>query len=81
MAYIRTIPPEEATGDLRRQYEAALKRAGRVFNIIRIQSLNPSALRASNAFYLTVMKGPGPLERPVREMLATVTARTLDCFY
>lgn len=81
MAHIRTIAPEEAAGDLRRQYDEAVKRSGRVFNIIRIQSLNPAALRASNRFYLTVMKGPGPLERPVREMLATVTARTLDCFY
>lgn len=81
MAYIRTVSPEEATGKLRRMYDAAVGRAGRLFNIIRIQSLNPPALQASNQFYMVLMKGPGPLERPIREMLATVTSRTLDCFY
>jgi alkylhydroperoxidase family enzyme len=81
MPHIRTIPPEEATGSLKRQYDAAIKRAGRVFNIVSIQSLNPSALDASIRLYTTVMMGPGPLERPVREMLATVTARELNCFY
>ena len=81
MPYIRTVPPEEATGDLQRQYEAAIRRAGRVFNIVSIQSLNPPALDASIGLYGTLMLGPGPLDRPTREMLATVTSRTLDCFY
>jgi len=81
MPHIRTIPPEEATGSLKRQYNAAVKRAGRVFNIVSLQSLNPRALDASMRLYTTLITGPGPLERPVREMLATATARELDCFY
>ncbi len=47
MAYIRTIAPEEATGELKRHYDAAVKRAGRVFNVIRTQSLHPASLEAS----------------------------------
>jgi hypothetical protein len=81
MAYIRTIPPEDATGDLKRQYDAAVKRAGRVFNIVRLQSLNPPVMDASIRLYITLMVGAGPLARPVREMLATVTSRALNCFY
>ena len=81
MAYIRTIAPEEATGALKQQYDAAIKRAGHVFNIVRLQSLNPRALDASIRLYQTLMLGPGPLPRATREMLATVTSRTLDCFY
>ncbi|MFQ5696408.1 MAG: hypothetical protein ACE5HB_10500 [Terriglobia bacterium] len=81
MAYIRTVAPEEATGEVKRHYDGALKRAGRVFNILRLSSLNPRALSASIALYQTLMLGPGPLTRTVREMLATVTARELDCFY
>ena len=81
MPYIRTIPPDEATGPLRRQYDAAVKRAGRVFNIVSIQSLNPTAMEASIRLYKVLMLGPGSLSRPVREMLATVTSRELDCFY
>lgn len=81
MAYIRTIAPEEATGALKQLYDAAQQRAGRVFNIVRLQSLNPRALDATMRLYQTLMLGPGPLPRATREMLATVTARELNCFY
>ena len=81
MPYIETIHPEEATGRLKAQYEQAVARAGRVFNIVRIQSLNPPVLEASLRLYRTLMLGPGKLGRDMREMLATVTSRELDCFY
>lgn len=81
MPYIRTISPEEATGSLKRQYDQAIARAGRVFHIISIQSLNAPVLDASIRLYKTLMQGPGPLSRSMREMLATVTSRELDCFY
>ncbi len=81
MPYIRTIAPEEATGEIKQQYDAAIKRAGRVYNIVRLSSLNPRALDASLSLYMALMLGPGPLERATREMLATVSSRALDCFY
>lgn len=81
MPHIRTVPVEEATGLLEAEYEKAIRRAGRVFNVVGIQSLNPPVLRASIGLYQALMLGPGPLDRPTREMLATVTARELDCFY
>lgn len=81
MAYIRTIPPEEATGELKQHYDAAIKRAGRVFNIVRLQSLNPRALAASVNLYQTLMLAPGSLPRATREMLAVVVSREMDCFY
>ena len=81
MAYIHTVAPGEATGELKQHYDAAIKRAGRVYNIVRLSSLNPRALDASIRLYMTLMLEPGPLPRPLREMLATVTARELNCFY
>lgn len=81
MAYIRTIAPDEATGELKQHYDAAVKRAGRVFNIVRLQSLNPRALAASIELYKTLMLGPGTLARATREMLATVVSRETGCFY
>lgn len=81
MPRIRVVPVDEATGVLEQEYEAAIRRAGRVFNILGIQSLHPPVLRAGVRLYQALMLGPGPLERPVREMLATVTSRELDCFY
>ena len=81
MPRIRTIDPAEAEGLLAREYDAAVARAGRVFNILSLQSLNPPVLRAGIRLYQALMLGPGPLGRREREMLATVTARELDCFY
>lgn len=81
MAYIRTIPPDAASGELKRHYDAAIRRAGRVFNVVRVQSLHPRSLAASIRLYETLMTGPGPLPRSTREMLATVVSRECDCFY
>lgn len=81
MPRIRTVSVAEASGLLEEEYAAAIRRAGRVFNILGIQSLNPPVLRAGVRLYQALMLGPGPLARPVREMLATVTSRELDCFY
>ena len=81
MAWIKTIPPEEATGRLKAQYEAAIKRAGRVFNIVRLQSLNPRVLEASIELYKAMMFGPSSLSRAQREMIAVVVSKANDCFY
>ncbi|MCZ0934733.1 MAG: hypothetical protein OXJ54_06075 [Gemmatimonadetes bacterium] len=81
MPHIETVAPDEADGLLAREYEKAVRRAGRVFNVIGIQSLNPPVMRASIRLYEALMLAPGPLGWDVREMLATVTSRELDCFY
>ena len=81
MAHIRQVRDDEATGHLRRIFDEAIVRAGKVFGILRVQSLNPAALDASMAMYKTLMFGPSPLSRARREMLATVVSRANDCFY
>ena len=81
MAWIKMVMPEEATGDLKIEYEKAVRRAGKVFNILKIQSLNPAALRASMELYLATMYGPSGLSRAEREMLATVVSWANRCFY
>jgi alkylhydroperoxidase family enzyme len=81
MAWIHLAPISDATGILKRQYEAALKRAGRVWNIVRIMSPNPPTLDASMRLYGSVMMGPSPLSRVQREMLASVVSAELECHY
>ena len=81
MAYIRTVAPEDATGGLRREYEQAVRRAGKVWNILRIMSPNPGTLRASMGLYQRIMHGPSPLSRAQREMLAVVVSKANDCHY
>ena len=50
MAYIRTIAPESARGPLKRLYDAALRRAGRIWNVVRLMSIKPDVLEASCPF-------------------------------
>jgi alkylhydroperoxidase family enzyme len=81
MSWIRTIPPEEAQGPLKREYEAAARRAGRVFHILRIQSLNPAVLHENMRMYLAIMYGPSALTRVQRELLATLVSVVNRCHY
>ena len=81
MPRIRVIPLEEATGLLKRQYDAAIKRAGRIWHIVSIMSQNPRAMRAALSMYTTLMHGPSPLSRGQREMLAVVVSATNHCVY
>lgn len=81
MAWIKLTHPEESTGLLKQIYDAALQRAGQVWNILRIMSPNPPVLKASMDFYGAIMHGPSPLSRGQREMLATVVSAKNDCTY
>ena len=81
MAWITEIPLEEATGLLRRELEASVKRSGRVWNIVQVMSLNAPVLKATMDQYIAIMFGPSPLSRLQRELIATVVSAELDCFY
>jgi uncharacterized peroxidase-related enzyme len=81
VAWIKMIEPEEASGELKEEYDRAVRRAGKVFNILKVQSLNPRVLHASMEIYLAAMYGPSGLSRAEREMLGTVVSWANDCFY
>jgi uncharacterized peroxidase-related enzyme len=81
MPWIRVVQDEEADGPLKTQFEAAVKRAGRVYNIVRLMSPNPAVLRDSMALYRSTMFGESPLSRAQRELLAVVVSRANGCHY
>ena len=81
MPWIKVYSLDEATGFLKKQYEAAIKRAGRIWNIVSIMSQNPRALKTSMDFYGAVMFGSSPLSRGQREMLAVVVSTANNCIY
>ncbi len=81
MAWIREVPFDEAAGLLKEEYDAAVERAGRVWHIVQVMSVNPQALSDGIRFYVTVMMGESPLSRTQREMLATVVSAELECHY
>ena len=81
MAWIKMIEAGNAAGDLKAEYDRAIGRAGKIFNILLVQSLNPKTLHASMGLYLATMHTPSGLSRAERELLATVVSSVNRCFY
>lgn len=81
MPHIEEIPPDRATGATKRAYDDAMRRAGRVWNIVSIMSVNGPVMSDSMSFYSTLMFGASPLSRAQREMIAVVTSQANDCHY
>jgi alkylhydroperoxidase family enzyme len=81
MPYIRLIEEADADGLLAEEYDAAVERAGKVFNILKAMSLRPAVLRASIALYREIMFGESGLSRRERELLATVASAEQACHY
>ena len=81
MAYLRLIDVGEAAGIAGEEYDAAVERAGKVFNVVKSMSLSPGAMRASMRLYREVMYGESELTREQRELLAVVVSAANDCYY
>jgi hypothetical protein len=67
VAYLRLIEEGEATGELAREYEAAVARAGRVMNILKSMSLRPGVLPPFLALNREINFAPSELDRVDRE--------------
>ena len=50
-------------------------------HIVRIHGVHPAVMRLHYALYEEVMRGPGPLSRVQREMIAVVVSCANDCHY
>ena len=82
MAWIKTVDETDATGIVKEEYEAAISRAGEVYNIVRLFSVRPKSMRAFIELYLLVMfDEDSPLTRMQREMIATVVSKVNECHY
>ena len=81
MAWIEQIDEDKAVGLLARVYEGAKKRAGRVYNILRVQSQNATSLQPAMTLYSAIMHADSPLTLAQREMLAVVVSHNNECHY
>lgn len=81
MAWIKTIPESEATGQLKEVYDYIAKQRGGFGNILRVHSLNPEALRRGADFMWWLMRGESRLTPAQREMIATSVSAALSCRY
>ncbi len=81
MAWIEEITHDRATGLLKVELDKAVERAGRVWNIVQVMSVNPLVLQASIGLYGAIMFGSSALTRFQRELLATIVSAELKCRY
>jgi len=50
-------------------------------NIIRIHGVHPRVMRHHYDLYVEIMRGPGPLSRVQREMIAVAVSAVNECRY
>ena len=82
MAFISYVPYDEASGELADLYKKFWdKELGGVDHILRIHSHNPRSMLGHYEYYRHIMKGPSPLSRPQREMIAVVVSAMNHCHY
>lgn len=82
MAWIQTVDETDATGVVKAEYDAAIARAGELYNIVKLFSVRPKSMRAFVELYKVVMHDEDcPLSRMQREMIATVVSKVNECHY
>ncbi|MCB9839146.1 MAG: peroxidase-related enzyme [Phycisphaeraceae bacterium] len=81
MAYIATIDPRDAEGDLRDLYDRVGNPDGTIDEVMRVHSLNPESLRTHFELYVSACHKPSPLSRIEREIVAVVVSRWNQCRY
>ncbi len=81
MPFIKQVTIDQATGLVKIELEKAAKRAGRIWNIVQIMSLNGRVMKASMEMYGATMFAESPLSRQQREMLAVVVSKANHCVY
>ena len=79
MTYIPIVPYDQAGKTLEQVYHRLGGDA--VDDILRIHSLNPLSMSHHMQLYAHLMRGPGPLSRIQREMIAVTVSAENDCFY
>ena len=81
LPHIPYVPYEEAQGSLAELYRRYGGPEMSVDNIIRIHSLIPPSMEHHVRLYKHLMRGPSPLSRIQREMIAVTVSAVNECFY
>jgi len=81
MAFIKLFDFKNSSGLLKKEYEKGLRRAGKIWNVLTIQSQTPEILRDSMRLYNSTMFGNSKVPRFDRELLAVVTSISNECEY
>jgi uncharacterized peroxidase-related enzyme len=81
MSWIKEIDESEATDKLKDIYKDIKQKRGKLSNIMKVQSLNPEAMKHHIDLYITLLFGKSGLSRELRELIALVVSNSNQCFY
>jgi len=82
MAWIRTVPFEDATGKLKKLYERVTGPGGNVDNIMMVHSLRPHSMEGHMALYKNVLHHTGnKVPKWFLEVLGVWVSSLNDCAY
>lgn len=81
MPYVKTIPYEEATGELKEAYDEMLKSRDNILNIQAVSGLRPHIMKTLREHVASVMYAESGVSRAEREMVASVVSATNKCQY
>ena len=81
MAYIKTVPHSEATGDLKVAYDAMAADRGFVANVHAVSGLRPHIMKSFSDHSGAVMRTASGLTPAEKEMIASVVSAVNKCVY
>lgn len=82
MSFISYVPYDKAGPELEKLHKRFWdKEWGGVDHILRIHGHNPKSMTGHYDYYRHLMKGPSPLSRVQREMIAVVVSTLNRCHY
>ena len=81
MAYIQQTQPHQASGLIKKIYNDAISRAGKVWNIVKLTGINPQTTRAHLGLYQSIMHKDSALTPRMRETLAVIVSGANECHY
>ena len=81
MPWIKQVDAEAAAGELKDVYDQIITTRGKLSNIMKIQSMNPEALKSHLDLYLSIMFKNSGLKREEKELIAVVVSALNKCEY
>ena len=78
MAFIKEIPLEEATGELKEAYESDLKALGYVANYTKVLAIRPKVRAAWGSLIAAIRS---TMDQRRYELITVAAAATLRCSY
>jgi len=78
MTFVRTVPPDEATGLVKEHYDRDLQASGYIANYTQAFSLRPEAFGAWRALIRAIR---GSMDSRRYELVTVIAASRLRCTY